>query len=364
VRGENERPEEPEESAPRTATVTAIDPAIDPSWDRYVASHPQGRSYHLSASLANLEAAYRCKPAHLALRCADGELRGVLPLLEKRGLVSGRRVWSLPAVPVAGPLADGRTGLAALLSAGRELARGRRRQFVVESADGRLAELEPMLARSEQAPSLVLELPTEGLDEWLRSRSRNLRRNIRKAQEGSLRVRDDGGPDDLETFYRLYDASLRAKGILPRPRGTVGFGASNHLPPVFRLFVLEDAGRPVGGLLCQTLGDSLDLMVIASEAAVQQLRPHHALYMRAIEWASERGLRQVDFGRPAADSHGEFKESWGAAPVPCFVYRHPPDRRRTDTGDRTDGRAWVRRMVQRTPLPLLSGAASLAYRYL
>lgn len=347
------------------STVTSFDPAADPAWDRYVAAHPQGRSYHLSASLDNVGTAYRCRPLHLALRGEDGSLRGVLPLFEKRGIISGRRAWSLPAVPVGGPLADDREGLAALLAAAQARSSGRGCKLIVESCDDGLANLEPALTRADQFPSLILELPADGLEEWLRSRQRNLRRNIKKAKEGPLVVRDDGGAADLPNFLRIYDESLRGRGLLPRPQGDVDFTSRAGLPPVFRLFVLEHEGRPVGGLLCQTLGASLDLMVIAADAAVQQHRSHHALYMRAIEWAVENGLARVDFGRPAADSHGEFKETWGAAPVPCFVYSSPAAKPPvTEMEQSTSERAWLREAIERTPPALLTRAASFAYRRL
>ena len=346
-------------------TVTSFDPAADPAWDHYVAAHPQGRSYQLSASLTNVMTAYRCRPLHLALRDEDGSLRGVLPLLEKRGLLHGRRARSLPAVPVGGPLADDREGLATLLAAGRERAAERRCKLIVESYDDALATLEPALARADQLPSLILEVPADGLDDWLRSRQRNLRRNIKKAKEGPLTVRDDGGSADLPAFFDIYNRSLRGRGLLPRPQGEVDFSSRAGLPPVFRLFVLEHEGRPVGGLLCQTLGEDLDLMVIAADAAVQQHRSHHALYMRAIEWAAENGLKRVDFGRPAADSHGEFKETWGAAPIPCFVYSSPaakaPD---IESGESSTRRPWLRKAIERTPPALLTRAASFAYRRL
>src|SRR4051812_50192019 len=94
-------------------TIVPIDPA-DARWDRYVEGHERGRVYHLSAWARILRSAYGYRPAALALE-ESGELHGVLPLMASRGIVSGRRLRSLPSVPPAGPLAGSREDEAELL---------------------------------------------------------------------------------------------------------------------------------------------------------------------------------------------------------------------------------------------------------
>lgn len=346
--------------------IVRVDPAGEPAWDRYVEGHPDGTAYHLSAWSSNLERTYRYRPLHLALRGPDGRLSGVLPLLTRRGVVSGRRVWSLPAVPIGGPLADDPQGAAALMSSACELARARRCDLVVDSFAAGLEDLVPELACFEQPPTLMLELPESGLDAWLGERSRNLRRSIRKALDSRLTMRDDGGRDDLRAFHRLYAEAMRAKGTFPRPLAQMTRDWEALAPSgVFRLFVLEDGGRQVGGLLCHAFRDTLDLMVIASDDSLQKMRPHHALYMRSIEWAAENGLRRVDFGWSSAGSNAEFKESWGARPLDRFGYRYPPSSGGSaiDAPRPGDNRA-AKWLWDRTPLSVVSLAGSFAYRYL
>jgi hypothetical protein len=346
--------------------VVRIDPSHEPDWDRYVQRHPDGTAYHLAAWASNLERTYRYRPLHLALRRPDGTLTGVLPLLTKRGIVSGRRVWSLPAAPTGGPLADDPAGAAALMGSACELARERSCELVVESTTGGLEALVPELSSSDQPPTWMLELPEEGLDGWLAERSRNLRRSIRKAVASPLAVRDDGGVDDLKAFHRLYAEAMRAKGTFPRPLAQMTRDCEALAPAgVFHLFVLENEGRQVGGMLCHALGETLDLMIIASEPSLQKLRPHHALYMRAIEWAAENGMRRVDFGWSAPGSNAEFKESWGARPLDRFAYRHPPSSDDSAvSAPRPADHPALKRIWDRTPLSIVSLAGSFAYRYL
>ena len=67
-------------------------------------AHPRATVYQLGAWARILGAAYRFEPRYLALEDEDGGLRGVLPLLYKKGLVSDARVRSLPVFPAGGPL--------------------------------------------------------------------------------------------------------------------------------------------------------------------------------------------------------------------------------------------------------------------
>jgi hypothetical protein len=349
-------------------SVIDIDPSRDDAWDRYVEGHPDGTPYHLAAWSSNLERTYRYRPLHLALRGADGELAGVLPLLTRRGLLSGRRIRSLPAVPIGGPLADDAAGAAALLRAACELSRERQCELAVDSMAGGLESLVPGLGTFPAPPTWIVELPDASVDAWLKERSRNLRRSIRKALDGPLVVRDDGGLDDLKAFHRFYAAAMRAKGTFPRPLAQMTRDCEAlQQPGIFRLFVIEHEGRAGGGLLCHAFKDSLALMIIGSDESLpQKLRPHHLLYMRAIEWAAEQGLGKIDFGwAPRGHSNAEFKESWGASPHERFGYSYP------DSGGgsaidapRPADHAALKALWDRVPLPVVSLAGALAYRYL
>ena len=58
--------------------------------------------YQLGAWAEILAGAYRFEPRYLALEDEGGALRGVMPLLHKKGLVSDARVRSLPVFPAGG----------------------------------------------------------------------------------------------------------------------------------------------------------------------------------------------------------------------------------------------------------------------
>jgi hypothetical protein len=356
-------------------TVVELDPLADPRWDAYVRAHPRAAAYHLGAWAAILRGAYGARPHYLAIEGDGGALRGVLPLTYRRGLLSGRRLRSLPAVPAAGPLGDSRADEARLLAAACALGARIARVLAVNSrAEGLEREL-PDLGVVPMPPAWVLALPRDA--EELRGRwkrSSNLARSVRRAEAGDLRVREARGEDDLRAFYRLYLETMRKHRSLPRSLRQLSL-ARRHLQGdgVFRLFLAEREGEraPVSGGVFHCFNGSVELLYNASAERHLELRPNHALYWGVLRWAIERGLDRFDFGFAWPGSPlGAFKAQWGAEPVPEYCYVSPPGARGLpeppgDGGEDAPGVA--RRLaggaLARAPLAVTRLLGTAAYRY-
>ena len=354
--------------------VTGIDPVADSRWDAYVDAHPDAKAYHLGAWMTILHGPYRYRSASLALE-EDGRLRGVLPLMARRGRVSGARLRSLPAVHTAGPLADTPQLAATLVAAAFDL--GAERGLDV-NVDTRLAGLDAVDSRlrvAHRLPSYVLEIPDD-LDGWLRGRSQNLRRSIRRAEKAGVIVREAADEQTLAAWYQLYLGTMRRHRSVPRPLRQLEL-ARRELPRgVFRLFVAEREGQLLGGGIFHAFNGSLELLYNASDEDAWTHRPNHALYHETIRWTAAQGMARFDFGfANPGDSLAEFKEAWGAEPVAEYRYvdaRHgapPPDAGGRLTGvadeDQAQGlRLLVHRAWGRAPLRATATAGGLAYRYL
>jgi peptidoglycan pentaglycine glycine transferase (the first glycine) len=357
-------------------TVITIDPATDPRWDRYVERHPDACAYHLGDWARVLRGAYGFKPRYLAVVGADGALAGALPTMSSAGLVTGRRLRSLPIVPPVDPLGSSDDDVHALISAACDAADERRSAWVMHARGPGYAELVPRVTRDVSGhPTWVLRLPRdpdELMQSWKRS-SNNLYRSIRKTFKNGITIREASSAQDLKRLYRLYVITLRRHHALPRayrqfvldwkllgPRGAA------------KVFLAEHEGRLIAGALFHGFGRDADLLYNGSDPAHFDLRPNHALYWHAINWAIEEGREQFDFGQARPDhSLARFKAQWGTEPVTEFRYDYPPKatradilRRSTDArrGDRR-GRA-IRAAWERAPAPLLRAAGTIAYRFL
>jgi serine/alanine adding enzyme len=337
-------------------------------WDRYVRAHPDATVYHLAAWAQILARSYRFQPRYLALRGERGELTGVMPLARRRGLLTGRRLRSLPTVEIGGPLANGRAGEEQLLAAASELARREGARLIVDST-------RPLpvadLAEIPRPPTWIAPVPPQdGFDEWLKERSSNLRRGVKRARSRGVEVRLADSEEDLRSFYRLYLATMRKHRSLPRAWRQLQSARQLLGTSVFRLFLAENEGRAIAGGVFHDFGGTIELLYNGSDDSALDLRPNHALYAEVVRWAGERGIAGVDYGFawPGTGLAG-FKQQWGAESVPRHRYSNQATEHSSQAAEEPQGgsssrlRGAAERVWDRTPLPLTRAAAALVYRY-
>src|SRR2546421_2213915 len=322
--------------------VTEIDPLADSRWDEYVRNHPRAGAYHLSAWAEILRRAYRFKPTYLALEGKSGELCGALPLMRTHGLITGRRLRSLPVVPPAGPLAGSADGVKALLRAACRLTDEWGMVWTLHSRDGDHDRTWPELTTIPKHPTWILELPND-VDElrrgWKKT-ANNLFRSLRKAERAGVTVREGTGEADLRAFHRMYARTMRRRTALPRPYGQLAADRELLGPyGAFRLFVAEHEGDIVSAGIFHSFRDTVDLLYNGSDDSRLDVRPNHALYWHAIEWAAEHGYSELDFGHGRAGSSlARFKAQWGAVAVPEYRYDYVPGGGAKESGDDHQGR--------------------------
>jgi serine/alanine adding enzyme len=349
--------------------VRPIDPLADPRWDRFVESHQRATVYHLGAWAEILSRAYGYEPRYLSLEERDGAIRGVMPLLAKRGPVSGRRLRSMPVVEIGGPAGESPDCQRTLAAAACELAEAERRTLIFDSFAGGLDRGAAALRTIQRPPVWILPLPedSEGIATWRSARSKNLKRSIKKAATEEVEVREHNSERDLRRFYRLYLAAMRRHRSLPRRLRQLELSmAMLGERGAFRLFLAERRGRLLAGAVYHTFHGTIELLYNASEPAALPLRPNHALYLRAIEWGVERGYERFDFGFAWPESSlGAFKAQWGAAEVP--VHRYVSGAAEDGAGP-PPAEAGPRKAVDavwgHAPLALTRLAGVVAYRYL
>jgi hypothetical protein len=347
--------------------------ANDPRWAEYVRSHEGATAYHLPEWAEILHTAYRWQPASLGLE-RDGRLAGVLPLVAKRGRLTGGRLRSLPVGPTAGPLGDTPEDEAALLTAAAQLADQRDLTLVVETRRLDLDKLATGIRATKTMPTWILDVPDD-LDAWQRERPRRLIRGIKRAQKHGVTVRPGTGDADLERFYELYLATMRRHRS--PPRSLLQLREARRLlgdEGIFRLFVAEHEGRIVAGGVWHAFNGIVELLYNASDHEALDHRPNHALYRDVVGWAKENGFARVDFGLAwPEDPLAEFKRQWGAVEVREVAYVQGEPTAQDDDGQEvvnTIGerietlRKGVDKAWERAPLPLTAAVSTFALRYL
>ena len=361
--------------------VRVVDAATDQRWDEFVRNHPDAGAYQLSAWARVLGGAYGFTPRYLALE--DGNrIAGVLPVMSSYGLVTRRRLRSLPVVGSVGPLATSDEGYRALLEAACRLTESTgARSWTLHSRLGGYERLVPELRLAGGFKTWVAPLPddAEALRAGWKKTQNNLWRSLRKADRSGVTARMADGEDDLRRFFALYEENVRRHRSLPYSWRL--FALTRELlseAGVYRLVLAEHGSEVVAGAVLNTFRSNIDLVYNASSSDHLDLRPNHAVYWHAISWGIENGYRTYTMGQaPEGGSLARFKQQWGGQPVDRFRYEFRPGTRADDganaaqtlraastsmdTGDQRASR--VAEAWSRTPLPVLRAAGQLAYRF-
>jgi CelD/BcsL family acetyltransferase involved in cellulose biosynthesis len=255
------------------------------------------------------------------IRAGDGSLRGLLPLALSR---SGRpRICQLAGAnlgdrfhPVCAEGDEAEVGAeVGKTLAGQELPWSvislvhvqTERPWVDALATGTGAGLRIRGRIAGPLPYLDLSAH-ESWDAYLRSRSSNLRQQVRRFtrradQAGSLHIRRteraDELPADMATFFRLHDARFRTHGgsTLSSERAQqfhLDFAGAALLRDWLRLWFLELDGNPVAAWYGWSIGGRYSYYNSGFDPEHSPLRPGLVLLAAVIESAFEEGATEFD----------------------------------------------------------------------
>jgi CelD/BcsL family acetyltransferase involved in cellulose biosynthesis len=349
-------------------TVVELQAADEPAWDALLRSCPDALVFHHPAWLHALREAYGYDALVLGHRDVTGALDGVLPLVRKRGLITGRRLVSLPHTPVAGPVARDAGAAASLAAAALERARRGTMALELKTRDGRIEGCGGLVGEP-WSTTFVLSLPDDP-DALRFGNARNHRRirwAVGKAGREGVSIREAGSEDDLRAWYALYVEAMRAHAVPPRPyRFFAALWGQLRPRGMLRVLLAEREQRLLAGSVFLMFGSTVFYAYNGRREEELAHRPNSLIQWQAIHDAAREGYRRYDLGEVEDDQPGlvEFKKGWGARPEP--LYRHSDAASaaggRQRTLERT--RSARRRVWRRLPLPATQAIGDLVYRFL
>lgn len=320
--------------------VREIDFRSDPRWRAFLLRHPLCSIYHHPAWLVALEEEYGKNVLGLACMDSFGEVHGVLPLMQTRGLpfnwgaqMVGRRLASLPRTPVAGPLAVSDAATKMLLDeAVNRLHQTPDCQLQVKSMSPNLTDVWEGSAGTTWKEMYVLDLPEHAED--LRFGDRATRHRVKgavnRARKLGVVVRNADSEGDLRRWYYLYLETMRWHGSIPRP---YRFFSSlwNQLHPKGQMSLLlaehskDHQATILSGYMLLMCGQTVLCYLNGRKRDQLGLHPNDILQWHAIQDACSRGFRRYDFGEVEEGQEGliAFKVKWGAKPVRSYRYYYP-----------------------------------------
>lgn len=327
----------------RKLRIAEIDFHTDPRWNQFLASCPNALIFHHPSWLEALEREYGRHCIGLACEDRSGNLMGILPLMETRGLFAnlaghqtGRRLTSLPRTPLAGPLCVSPHATALLLrEAIRRANEMGHRQLELKACDPNLDKLAQGMMRTAWRASYVYPLPEE--PESVRfGNARNHARikwAISKARKHGVEIRVADDEKDLRDWYLIYLYTMRSHAVPVRPyRFFKALWELAHTPGLMRLWLAErmegNKTRLLAGSIVLGLGQTSYYAFNGCYPRDFPLRPNDLLQWCAIHDACARGFRWYDLGEVPDDNPtlAEFKNKWGTQPKPLYRYYYPAPR--------------------------------------
>lgn len=348
--------------APGAAGIRPLNPLASSVWDEEVRALDGATFFHSSAWANILHATYGYLPTYLAKTDARGRLTALLPLMEVSSWLTGRRGIGLPFTDLAEPLCADAPVFGELHAAALALGRTRGWKYV-ECRGGKHWLPEAPASTSFWRHVLRLDIGETAL---LSGFEDSVRRAIRKAERGGLKIEFARSSESMQEFYQLMCLTRRRHGVPPQPWSFFANIQRYALAAGHGWIVLaRQAGHAVAGAVFLHCGRHAIYKFGASDETRQQLRANNLVMWRAILHYASEDFSDLDFGRTSLGNEGlrKFKLGWGAEEKQVSYTRY--DLRHSGyVSARDEAQGWHNRVFQALPLPMSRLAGALLYRHI
>lgn len=279
-------------------------------WDQFVSDCALGTFFHLSGWKRVIESVYKHSPHYLYAE-RNGEIVGVLPLVEQRSKLFGHALISTPFCVYGGVAADDEEAMLFLEDAAIALAES----LSVEYLELRypFERNNPKLTKKCAHSTFGTELADndEGILAAVKKKQRAV---IRHSLKNELTWRVD---HDVETAYDIYSESVRNLGTPVFPSRYFK-ALQQEFGENCDVLTVEHEGKPVSSVLSFHYKNSVLPYYGGGTVAARGLKSNDYMYYQLMcHSKAHRQTSYFDFGRSKDDSGAyKYKRSWGMEPVP------------------------------------------------
>ena len=333
-------------------------PLETPDWDNRLREFPDATPFHTTAWARVLTDSYGFQPVYLTAETPGG--RAIIPFMEVRSPLLGKKGVSLPFSDFCPPLLQGDIEPQPLLEEALRIARQRRWKTVQFRglsqtewpASGRFWRHDIDLRRTPD--TLQASLPS------------STRRNINKALREGVTIQTTLSTESLNAYYDLHCRTRKRLGVPPQP---ASFFASIYTHVLNRglgnILLAFQNKRLLAGAVFFHFGKSSLYKFGASDYAFQDLRANNLLIWNAIQLYRQGEFDILSLGRTDMEDTGlrRFKNTW--SPIESVLAYHTYDLRqgKFETERPHSGVSISRQICQRLPVPVLRWAGTLLYKY-
>ena len=338
-----------------------LDPLTDSQWDEKLLAHEDAAVFHTAAWARVLRDSYGYSCCYLA-EPSGNRFAFLLPLMDVRSLLTGRRGISLPFTDFCEPLLEESLPASEALDLLVELGRQRGwKYFELRGGDRIFADFQPAMTVMSHALDLT---PSE--DALFARVKESTRRNIRKAKREGVAISIGTSGEMVAAFYRLNCLTRREHGLPPQPLSFFRYLHEHLLEKGKGCVALASfKGHGIGGAVYLHFGRNALYKYGASDRRFQYLRPNDLVMWEAIRWYRTRGFQQLGFGRTELQHEGlrRYKLAWGAVEQSMPYYRYDLAQRVFRRMNENSSGGIASRVFRRLPVTISRLIGSLLYRH-
>ena len=296
-------------AVPTVERLTPGNAAQAAAWDAFVLGCPQANFFHRSGWQHIMGSVLRHRTHYLFAR-HDGQVTGVLPLVEVKSMLFGHSLTSLPFAAYGGVAANDEASASALESEAQALAQRlgvqhlELRNTVRRHADWPVQDLYVTFRKAI--------LPDEEAN--LLAIPRKQRAMVRKGIKNGLKSEIDS---DASRFFALYADNVHRHGTPAMSRRYFDALLQQFGTDCEVLTVTAADGRPLSSVLSFYFRDEVLPYYAGDDIAARDLAANDFKYWELMRRSCARGMKVFDYGRSKQGTGPyAFKKNWGFEPTP------------------------------------------------
>ncbi len=340
-----------------------VDPCEYLGWDDLLSGRPDAGIFHTSGWARVLRDTYGHRPFYFC-RLEEGCLAELLPVMEVRSRLTGKRGVSLPFTDSVLVLQSEGRGEKPLYDAAVNVGRERGWRYLECRGDNSESGWGGS-ASSVSFYSHTIDL-TCGAETLFKGLESSVRRGIRKAEQKKLTVECDSTIEGVKAYYQLHCGTRRRHGAPPQPFrffeniAHYVLGQGHGLVGIARL-----EAQPIAAAVFFHFGREAVYKFGASDLNFQHLRPNNLLMWEAIKRLAGQGLAALQMGRTSLGNEGlrRFKLGFGARETE-LSYSKYDFRKAAFVQDVDRAETWMNNVLRLLPGRLFRLAGALLYPHL
>lgn len=303
-----------------TMRCEVLNPLKVANWDDLLSPHPDANFFHTQSWAKVLSETYGYEPEYFSV-FAEDKLIFLLPMMEVRSLLTGRRGVSLPFTDYVQPLVTCVDGLQEIWPDLVEHAKKSRWQHIDLRGDS-FTQTASTVYESFYQHEIRLEKEPKQLFQRLSS---NNKRNIKKVLQNGVEIEIRDDVSAVDEFYNLNAITRKRHGVPSQPYVFFKNLFKSISSDGRGIVVLaKKDGTVVAASVYLFLGDNAIYKYGASNKEAGALRANNLVMWEAINWLSKRGFKSLNLGRTDKDNLGllRYKNGWAAEQRTINYYRY------------------------------------------